>query len=198
MKNKVFYSIISIVFLGLQGCQTTKNLDPENNISVQKALLDISDGVAQMKDNLDKKKTVMGVYIDEITVNLALSGKAVDGGEAGISVDLANIKSLSKSPFSIEAGTEYSRELGKGSTITIKFANIAGLDLKNRMLDKEYLTELYKADVAALAVKDTSLKKQGLPEKKELPKPIPVTIFSSPIHLSNEDIQSLKKNNIDE
>lgn len=179
MKNKVFYSTFCLFFLGLQGCQTTQNFDPKNNISVQKALSDIAEGVFLMKTNLDTNKTTMGVYIDEITVNLTLSGKASDKGNATVTTDLANIKSLSKSPLNIEAGTEYAREIGKGSSITIKFLSASNLDLKNRTLNKEYFTELYKADVAGLSVKDKNLKKEDLPEKQDLPDPIPPTVFSS-------------------
>lgn len=148
-----------MIFIFINGCVINESMTKERqNISIQKALLDIGIGINSLKKQLNEDKNVLGVYIDTIDVDLNLSGTENKDGKVTLSAEPISLKSLNKSLLSGDLSNGYAQSLSSGSTIKIKFLSVNGYNLKKAEIEKDYNIQTYKAQLEA-SQKDQKEKK---------------------------------------
>ncbi|MDC9817215.1 hypothetical protein PS357_15980 [Acinetobacter nosocomialis] len=129
-------------------------------ISVDEALPQIADGIVAMKNRLDADNVKVGVYVDDIELEIALNANATKDGKLTIAADPLSLKSLSKSALSFDASQATKIEDLRGSKLIIKFKSANQYSL-------EYLDKLKGlVDVTAKSSSENSDKPSTKNTKK--------------------------------
>jgi hypothetical protein len=119
---------------GVVGCSTLKpeTVVAPSEVTVVEALGTVGEGLARLRDELDKGKLTTGLLVDEVQLTLNLTSKANDSktlavdisktlasGTAGIGGKLFGLTSVETA------------EVSRGSVLLIKLKNAALVDIKN-------------------------------------------------------------------
>ncbi|MFG1371501.1 hypothetical protein V5F32_04925 [Xanthobacter oligotrophicus] len=110
--------LIPPLALCLGGCWQT--IEPNPDITLRQAMVDVADGVQAMRDRTANREKA-GLIVDEVTVVFNISSKRTSSGELGVGVSAIPVAG---GGLSANAKSTSGSEDLAGNTITIKLKNV--------------------------------------------------------------------------
>jgi hypothetical protein len=123
--SKILPTAVGVCALALSACTTPNEVARPSDITLDKAISDVADGLNNLQLRTANRSKV-GLIVDEATVTFTVAATANNAATAGASLDSLPVSQGGKAGLSVS--NTLTNNGTRGNTITVVFKNIGTAD----------------------------------------------------------------------